>query len=80
MMWLLPHPLPLSRQQVVSLSPSYCVSLVEFTDGRMGGGKGGDGKTYDSKKGWSFTYHSIFSGEYGPFSKYWDWRLVDDKT
>ncbi len=33
MIWLLSHPLPLSRQQVVSLSPSSCVSPVELTEG-----------------------------------------------
>ncbi len=39
--WLLPHPLPsLSRQQVVSLSQSSCVSPVELFDGREGGGLG----------------------------------------
>ncbi len=36
MIWLLSHPLPLSRQQVVSLSQSYCVPPVELTDGREG--------------------------------------------
>ncbi len=29
-----PHPIPLSRQQVVSLSQSSCVLPVELTDGR----------------------------------------------
>jgi hypothetical protein len=36
MIGLLPHPLPLSRQQVVFLSQSSCVSPVEFTDRREG--------------------------------------------
>jgi hypothetical protein len=35
--WLLTHPLPLSHQQVVSLSQASCVSLIELTDGREGG-------------------------------------------
>ncbi len=39
MIRLLAHPLPsLSWQQVVSLSQSPCVSLVELTDGRVGEG------------------------------------------
>jgi hypothetical protein len=38
MIWLLAHPLtPVTRQQVVSLSQSSCVSLVELTDGKGGG-------------------------------------------
>jgi hypothetical protein len=36
-----PSPLPLSRQQVISLSQSSCVFPVELTDGRKGGGVGG---------------------------------------
>ncbi len=40
MIWLLPYPLPLSREQVVSLSPSSCVSPVELTDGGRGRGAG----------------------------------------
>jgi hypothetical protein len=37
-----PHP-PLSRQQVISLSQSSCVSPIKLTDG-MGGGGGVGGK------------------------------------
>jgi hypothetical protein len=37
MIWLLPHPLRLSLQQVVSLSQSSCVSLVKLTEGKGGG-------------------------------------------
>jgi hypothetical protein len=33
-------PPPLSREHVVSLSPSSCVSPVELTDGEGGGGGG----------------------------------------
>ncbi len=35
-----PVPTFLSRQQVASLSQSFCVSLVELTDRRWGGGDG----------------------------------------
>jgi hypothetical protein len=46
MIWLLPHPSPLSRQQVVSLSQSSCVSPIQLTDGR----EGGEGaKSYDTR-------------------------------
>jgi hypothetical protein len=34
MIWLLPRPLPSSRQQVFSLSQSSCVPPVELTSGR----------------------------------------------
>jgi hypothetical protein len=34
---LLPTPPPLFRKQFVSLSQSFCMSPVEFTDGREGG-------------------------------------------
>jgi hypothetical protein len=37
MIWLLAQPLLLSREQVVSLSQSSSVSLVELTDGKGGG-------------------------------------------
>ncbi len=56
MIWLLPHPRPLPRQQVVSLSQSYCGSPVELTDGRRGGAK-----SYDGEKAWSPINHSILS-------------------
>jgi hypothetical protein len=41
MIWFFPPPL-LSRQQVVSLSQSCCVSLVELTDGRGKGTAAGE--------------------------------------
>jgi hypothetical protein len=34
-------PPPLSRQQIVSISQSYCVSPILLTGGRGGGGPGG---------------------------------------
>ncbi len=40
-------PSPLSRQQVVSLSQSACVSPDKLTDGRGEGGGGGAAKSYD---------------------------------
>jgi hypothetical protein len=42
MIWLLALLLPLSRQQVVSLSLYSCESSVELTDGRGGGWVGGE--------------------------------------
>jgi hypothetical protein len=46
-----PHPL-LSRQQVVSLFQSFCVSPVELTV--VGGGEGwGGAKLFDAEKAWS---------------------------
>jgi len=43
-------PPPLSPQQVVSLSQSSWVSLVELTDGRQGVGGGEGAKSYDREK------------------------------
>jgi hypothetical protein len=40
MIRLLAHPLPLARQQVVSLSQSFCMSPVELSGGRDGEGVG----------------------------------------
>jgi hypothetical protein len=60
MIWLLPHPRPLSRQQVVTCQ-SFCVSPVELPDRRRGGG---GVKSYDGEeKAWSSIYHSILSGK-----------------
>jgi hypothetical protein len=53
---------PLSLQQVVSLSQSCCVSLVELTYGKRAGGVGGGAKSYDGENSWSFINHSIHSG------------------
>jgi hypothetical protein len=52
---------PISRQQDVSLSQSSCVSPVELTVRRGGGGRGdgGGAKAYDGEKAWSSIYHSI---------------------
>ncbi len=56
MMWLLAHPLP--RQQVVSLSPSSCVSPVQLTCVTGGGAK----IIPPAKKpGLHIQYHSILS-------------------
>ncbi len=53
---------PLSRQQVVSLSLSSCVSPVNLTDWREIGGFGGGGaKSYEGEKVWSSINHSILS-------------------
>ncbi len=54
-----PTPLtPIFRQQIVSLSQSFCVSPVEHTNG----GKGGWGaKSYDREKAWPSTNHSVLS-------------------
>jgi hypothetical protein len=55
---LLTHPLStLSRQQIVSLSQSSCVSPVAFTDGRRGEGVSG-AKSYDCEKAFPFINHS----------------------
>ncbi len=55
---LLTHPLStLSRQQIVSLSQSSCVSPVAFTDGRRGEGVSG-AKSYDCEKAFDFINHS----------------------
>ncbi len=52
---------PLSHQQVASLSQSSCVSPVQLTDGRGGGGgRGAD--SYDLKKAWPSVSCSILSG------------------
>jgi hypothetical protein len=61
MIRLLAHapPFPLSRQQLVSLYLSSCVSPVELTDGR--GGRGGT-KLYDREKVWPSINNSILSG------------------
>jgi hypothetical protein len=62
MIRLLAHPLPLlSRQQVVSLSQSSCVSPVKLNDrrGREVGWRGA--KSYDREKAWSSINHSILS-------------------
>ncbi len=47
----LPRPLPLiSRQQVVHLSQSFCVSPVPLAEGGGGGGRGAE--FYDRMKAW----------------------------
>jgi hypothetical protein len=58
-----PPLLSLSRQQVVSLSQSSCVSPVELSDGRGGrrGRGGGRGKSYDREEAWSTINNSILS-------------------
>jgi hypothetical protein len=54
---LAPSPTSLSSQ-VVALCQSSCVSPVELTDGRGGGGVA---KSYFVEKAWSSVNHSIFS-------------------
>jgi hypothetical protein len=57
--WQGSSPPPLSRQQVVSLSQSSCVSPVEIKCRRGGGGRGA--KSYGPEKAWPSVYHSILS-------------------
>jgi hypothetical protein len=52
-----PLPSPLFRHQVVSLSQSACVSLVELTDRR--GGQGAI--SYNREKAWPSIKYSILS-------------------
>ncbi len=59
MIWLLPNPLPLSRQQFVFLSQPSCVSPVELTDGR--GGWGG-ANSNNGEKTWPSINHSVLFG------------------
>jgi hypothetical protein len=47
---------PPSCQQIVSFSPSSCVSLVELTERRGGGG---GTKSHDSEKAWSSINHEL---------------------
>ncbi len=54
-----PSPLLSSRQ--VFLSQSSCVSPVEPSDGRGGGGDVGGAKSYDGEKAWSSINHSVLS-------------------
>jgi hypothetical protein len=61
-------PPPFSRQQVVSLSQSSCVSPVELTDGGAGGG---GAKVYDSEKARSSINYSILS------AVQWTWKFVE---
>ncbi len=58
-----PPPLPtlLSRQQVVSLCQSPCVSLVELTDRWGGEGDGRGVKSNVREKAWHTINHSILS-------------------
>ncbi len=63
MIWLLPWPFhPLSRQIVVPLTQSYCVSSDKLTDRRGGKGGGGGAKFYDGEEAWSSIHNSILSG------------------
>jgi hypothetical protein len=63
MIWLLPHRLPPFPQPVVCLSQSPCVSSVELTNERGGGGVGGGVKSYDGMKVWSSMNHPILSAQ-----------------
>ncbi len=49
-----------SHVSTVSLSQSSCVSPVELSDGRGGGGSGRS-QSYDRQKAWSSINHSILS-------------------
>jgi hypothetical protein len=55
-------PFPISRQQVDSLSQSFCLSAVELTDRGRRGEDGGWAKSYDGENAWSSINHSIPSG------------------
>ncbi len=60
-LWFGSWPTP-SRQQVVSLSQSSCVSPIELTD-RIAGREGGRGaELYDGEKAWTSINHLILSG------------------
>jgi hypothetical protein len=48
--YALAPPLPLTRQQVFTLSPSFFMSPLEHSNGR-GRGVGGGSKSYDPKPG-----------------------------
>ncbi len=66
MIRILAHPIPPTRQQVVSLSQS----PVELTD--MGGGgdvRGRGTKSYDCEKAWPYIKYSILSGRELTFQK-----------
>jgi hypothetical protein len=57
-----PPPHSLSRQQVVCLSQSSCVSVVELTNGRRGGKELGGAKSHDGEKARLSINHSILTG------------------
>jgi hypothetical protein len=61
MIWLLPHPLPLPRQQSVSLSQSSFLSQVESILTEEGGWGGGGAKSFDGEKALSSIKYSLFS-------------------
>jgi hypothetical protein len=69
---LAPRP---SSQQVVSLSQSSCVSPVELTDGRGGGGA----KSYD-RETWPSMNHSILSGRNESYLTWICWSIWDGLT
>jgi hypothetical protein len=81
--FFLPHPppLPVSRQLLVSLSQSSCVSQAELTAGKGREGGGGRGaESYDSEKAWPCINHSILSGGMKPLDLFkiniWiDWSI-----
>ncbi len=54
-------PSPFFRQQIVSLSQSFCVSPVQLTGGRGGLGRGG-GRGADRNKARASINRSILSG------------------
>ncbi len=56
-----PRPPP-PLQQIVSLSQSSCVSPVQLTEGRVGGGGGRGAESYERKEAWVFINRSILSG------------------
>jgi hypothetical protein len=59
------HPLPLSRQQDVSLSQSFCVnSQSSLLTGVGGGGCGRGAKLYDLRNAWPSINHAILPGSY----------------
>ncbi len=57
--WFGSSPTPFSREQVVSLSQSFCVSPDELIDGWVDGQ--GTKSSYDGEKAWPSINHSIIS-------------------
>jgi hypothetical protein len=63
-------PTPLSRQQVVALSQSSCLSPVQHTTGEGGGGGGREAKSYEREKSLASIHYSILSVRSPPPSRW----------